>query len=102
MTMSSPIGAKHTSSSKNRGAHLAPSTPIKSQRSGSVSSSSANNALASPSTPGQRPKQTAAGMSREEALKRKDAAFDTRIRHADTYKAAPKERKADGQAAFDL
>ena len=38
----------------------------------------------------------------EEALKRKEAAVDTRIRHADTYKAAPKERKADGQAAFDL
>ena len=38
----------------------------------------------------------------EEALKRKEAAVDTKIRHADTYKAAPREKKADGQASLDL
>ena len=38
----------------------------------------------------------------ERALAEGDRAVDTRIRHADTYKAAPKEKEADGQRALDL
>jgi DNA methylase/Restriction endonuclease len=38
----------------------------------------------------------------EEALDRQEGAVDTRIRHADTYKAAPKEKKSDGQTSMDI
>ena len=38
----------------------------------------------------------------EEALARKEAAVETRIRHSDAFKAAPKEKRDTGQAALDL
>lgn len=38
----------------------------------------------------------------EDAIARKEAAVDTRIRHADTYKAAPREKGEDKQARLDL
>jgi hypothetical protein len=38
----------------------------------------------------------------EEALDKHEAAVDTRIRHADAFKAAPKETGADTQGRLDI
>ncbi len=38
----------------------------------------------------------------EDALRKQERAVDTLIRHADTYKAAPKEKKKDNQLGLDL
>jgi len=38
----------------------------------------------------------------EQALTRGPDAVQTRIRHADTYKAAPREKRETGQGRFDI